>query len=60
MAYHSPLWEENIFVCMVDTMSDSENCYPYEEKFEKLRYETIKHEYEMQKKYLTEKTVRPY
>ncbi|MDE6788722.1 MAG: hypothetical protein K2J47_05305 [Ruminococcus sp.] len=60
MAFHSPLWEEDIFAWLIDTISDSENCYPYEDEFEELRCEIMEYEYEMQKKYLTEKTVRPY
>lgn len=60
VAFYSPLWEEDIFAWLVDTISDSENCYPYEDEFEELRCEIMEYEYEMQKKYLTEKTVRPY
>lgn len=60
MAFYSPLWSEYSFAWLVDTLSDSENCYPYEEEFEELRCKIIEYELEMQKKYLTEKTVRPY
>ncbi|MDE7098730.1 MAG: hypothetical protein K2O60_06255 [Ruminococcus sp.] len=59
-AYHFSLWEEDNFAWLVDTLSDSENCYPYEDEFEKLRCEVIEYEYKMQEKYLTQKTLRPY
>ena len=60
MSYYPPLYEEDNFAWLVDTMSDSENCYPYEDEFEELRCKIIEYEIEMQQKYLTEKTVRPY
>lgn len=60
MAFYSPLWEENIFAWLVDIISDGEALYPYEDEFEELRSKIIEYEWEMQKKYLTEKTVRPY
>lgn len=59
-AFYSPLWEEDIFAWLIDTMSDGEALYPYEDKFEELRCKIMDYELEMQKKYLTEKTVRPY
>lgn len=60
MAFYSPLWEENIFAWLVDIISDGEALYPYDDEFEELRSKIIEYEWEMQKKYLTEKTVRPY
>lgn len=60
MAYYSPLYEEDNFAWLIDTISDGEALYPYEDKFEELRCKVIEYEWEMQKKYLTEKTVRPY
>lgn len=60
VAFYSPLWEEDIFAWLIDVMSDGEALYPYEDNFEELRCNIMEYEWEMQKKYLTEKTVRPY